>query len=154
MKNLIIDLDGTLTIDEESVPYIDKAPNTKIIEQLQAYKAAGFSIVIYTSRNMRTFGGDIEQIRAQTLPQILAWLQKHDVPYDDVVIGKPWCGFDGFYVDDKAIRPSEFATLSYEEICALLEGEGKYNCSHTGINDAKSSTQSDGIESKPHTKDS
>nr|WP_284675659.1 capsular polysaccharide biosynthesis protein [Helicobacter colisuis] len=76
---------------------------------------------------MRTFKGDIEKIKANTLPQILAWLEKHAVPYDDIVIGKPWCGFDGFYVDDKAIRPSEFSTLSYEEIRDLLKKEYSLN---------------------------
>ena len=49
------------------------------------------------------------------------------MPYDDIVIGKPWCGFEGFYVDDKAIRPSEFSTLSYEEICTLLQKEHSLN---------------------------
>ncbi|KPH55984.1 capsular biosynthesis protein [Helicobacter pullorum] len=123
MKNLILDLDGTLTIDEEEKDYINKRANIKVIAKLKEYKSQGFRITIYTSRNMRTFKGDIEKIKANTLPQILAWLEKHAVPYDDIVIGKPWCGFDGFYVDDKAIRPSEFSTLSYEEICSLLHKE-------------------------------
>lgn len=127
MKNLILDLDGTLTIDEEEKDYIDKKPNTKVIERLKEYKSQDFRITIYTSRNMRTFGGDIEKIKTNTLPQIINWLEKYSVPYDDIVIGKPWCGFEGFYVDDKAIRPSEFSTLSYEEICTLLQKEHSLN---------------------------
>lgn len=127
MKNLILDLDGTLTIDEEEKDYIDKKPNTKVIERLKEYKSRDFRITIYTSRNMRTFGGDIEKIKTNTLPQIINWLEKYSVPYDDIVIGKPWCGFEGFYVDDKAIRPSEFSTLSYEEICTLLQKEHSLN---------------------------
>ena len=127
MKNLILDLDGTLTIDEEEKDYIDKKPNTKVIEKLKEYKSQNFRITIYTSRNMRTFGGDIEKIKTNTLPQIINWLEKYSVPYDDIVIGKPWCGFEGFYVDDKAIRPSEFSTLSYEEICTLLQKEHSLN---------------------------
>ena len=35
-------------------------------------------------------------------------------------MGKPWCGFDGFYVDDKAVRPNEFKELSYEKIKELI----------------------------------
>lgn len=127
MKNLILDLDGTLTIDEEEKDYIDKKPNTKVIEKLKEYKSQDFRITIYTSRNMRTFRGDIEKIKTNTLPQIINWLEKYSVPYDDIVIGKPWCGFEGFYVDDKAIRPSEFSTLSYEEICTLLQKEHSLN---------------------------
>ncbi|WP_455941084.1 HAD hydrolase family protein [Helicobacter pullorum] len=127
MKNLILDLDGTLTIDEEEKDYIDKKPNTKVIKKLKEYKSQNFRITIYTSRNMRTFRGDIEKIKTNTLPQIINWLEKYSVPYDDIVIGKPWCGFEGFYVDDKAIRPSEFSTLSYEEICTLLQKEHALN---------------------------
>lgn len=99
MKNLIIDLDDTLTIDEDDKDYANKKPNIAVIEKLKEYKMKGFKITIYTSRNMRTFMGDIEKIKANTLPQIITWLEKHSVPYDDVMIGKPWCGFDGFYVN-------------------------------------------------------
>lgn len=120
MKRLVMDLDGTLTIDDPALPYPDKVPNLEVIEQLRAYKAQGFEIVIATARNMRTHGNNLGRINAQTLPVILAWLQKHEVPYDEVHVGKPWCGHDGFYVDDKALRPEEFTRLSYAEICELL----------------------------------
>ncbi|EAI4525827.1 capsular biosynthesis protein, partial [Campylobacter jejuni] len=35
MKTLLIDLDGTLTIDEENVDYIDKKPNLDLIQTLK-----------------------------------------------------------------------------------------------------------------------
>ena len=38
-------------------------------------------------------------------------------------MGKPWCGTEGFYIDDKAVRPSEFARLSLQEIADLLARE-------------------------------
>jgi capsule biosynthesis phosphatase len=57
------------------------------------------------------------------LPVIIDWLKKHDIPYDEIHVAKPWCGNDGFYIDDKSIRPSEFAQLSYEEIQQLLAKE-------------------------------
>lgn len=125
MKNIIIDLDGTLTIDSNT-PYSEKPVNNEVAEQLRQYKSMGFKITILTSRNMRTYNGDIGKINVHTLPVILEWLTKHNIPYDEVVVGKPWCGFDGFYVDDKAIRPSEFASLNYEEITALLAKENPY----------------------------
>ncbi|MFB2351434.1 hypothetical protein ACETUS_30055, partial [Priestia megaterium] len=77
-------------------------------------------IIICTARNMRTHGGQLGKINALTLPIVLDWLARHDIPYDEIHVGKPWCGTGGFYVDDKAVRPSEFATLTYEEIRALL----------------------------------
>lgn len=123
MKRLIFDLDGTLTLDEPDVSYAEKRPWLEIIERLREYKSAGFEIIISTARNMRTHGNNIGRINAQTLPIIIEWLTRHNVPYDEIHVGKPWCGTDGFYVDDKAIRPSEFASMSYRDIQKLL-GEG------------------------------
>lgn len=125
MKNIIIDLDGTLTIDSEK-PYEEKLVNKKVALQLVKYKEMGFKITILTSRNMRTYEGNVGKINIHTLPGIIEWLNKHKIPYDEIVVGKPWCGFDGFYVDDKSIRPSEFTSMSYEEIKELLEKENPY----------------------------
>ena len=123
MKRLVLDLDGTLTLDHDDVAYEDKAPNLPVIAKVREYKAAGFEIIIASSRNMRTYDNSIGKINALALPIIIGWLQKHDVPYDEIHVGKPWCGFDGFYVDDKAVRPSEFCFRSYEEIRQLLQRE-------------------------------
>ncbi|EAH9285305.1 HAD-IIIC family phosphatase [Campylobacter upsaliensis] len=123
MKNLIVDLDGTLTLDEKNIPYENKKPNLALIKQLQKYQKIGFKITIFTSRSMRSFNNDIEKIKTHTYPKILQWLHKHQVPFDELIVGKAWCGDEGFYVDDRAIRPSEFVTLSYEEIQKLLAKE-------------------------------
>lgn len=122
MKRIIIDLDGTLTV-ESDLPYAEKEPNIEIVQACREYKAAGFEIVISTSRNMRTWEGNIGKINKHTLPVIIDWLNRHNVPFDEVYVGKPWCGFEGFYVDDKSIRPSEFSALSYQEIAELLARE-------------------------------
>ena len=129
---LIIDLDGTLSIDEQGVAYEDKAANKKLIAKLLAYKKQGFRIVIFTSRSMRSFNGDLALIAKHSLPLIKAWLAKHKVPYDELLIGKPWCGENGFYVDDRALRPSEFASLSPKKIKALLNKEAKLNLAQKG----------------------
>lgn len=123
MKRLVFDLDGTLTHDDPQVGYADRRPNSAVVEKLRAYAAEGFAIVICSSRNMRTFEGQIGKINAVTLPVILDWLARHQIPFDELHVGKPWCGTEGFYVDDKAVRPSEFLTLSLEEIQALLAKE-------------------------------
>lgn len=124
MRRIVVDLDGTLTIDSAGVPYEAKEPNQSLIDRLRAYKADGFDIIIATARNMRTYGGSVGHITAKTLPVVIDWLNRHDVPYDEIHVGKPWCGHDGFYIDDKAIRPSEFLTMDYADIRALLEREG------------------------------
>ena len=81
----------------------------------------GFEIVIHTSRNMRTHENNIGKITALTVPVILDWLSRHDVPFDELHVGKPWCGMEGFYVDDRALRPDEFIRLTIDEIRDLLK---------------------------------
>lgn len=122
MKKLIVDLDGTLTQANTS-DYKNVLPRTDVIEQLKNYKEQGFEIVIATARNMRTYEGNVGKINIHTLPIITEWLDKHDIPYDEIIVGKPWCGHEGFYIDDRAVRPSEFAEFSFEEINQLFEKE-------------------------------
>lgn len=122
MKNLIVDLDGTLTKGDTN-DYKNVAPRVDVIEQLRKYKELGFNITISTARNMRTFEGNVGKINIYTLPIITEWLDKHNIPYDEILVGKPWCGHDGFYIDDRAVRPSEFASKSIEEINSLLSKE-------------------------------
>ncbi len=132
MKRLICDLDGTITYDAKDRAYPDKEPNLEVVAQLRRYKAEGFQIVIHSSRQMRTYEGNLGMINANTLPVIIEWLAKHDIPYDEIYVGKPWSGFEGFYIDDKAIRPREFVTLTYEEILARLHEDSWESKSLTG----------------------
>jgi capsule biosynthesis phosphatase len=125
MKKLIVDLDGTLT-EANTSDYVNVLPNKGLIANLKKYKNKGFEIVIATARNMRTYEGNVGKINIHTLPVIIEWLDKHEVPYDEIIVGKPWCGNDGFYIDDKSIRPSEFTSMSYEEIMQLLEKENAH----------------------------
>ena len=120
MKRLIFDLDDTLCTTQNG-EYANAQPIIEVIEKLKEYHRQGFTIVINTSRNMRTYQGNIGAINKNTLPIIIDWLGRHDIPYDELYVGKPWCGFEGFYVDDKAIRPDELVKLSYAEICQLLD---------------------------------
>ena len=120
MKRLIFDLDDTLCTTQNG-DYANAQPITEVVEKLKEYHRQGFTIVINTSRNMRTYQGNIGAINKNTLPIIIDWLARHDIPYDELYVGKPWCGFEGFYVDDKAIRPDELVKLSYAEICQLLD---------------------------------
>lgn len=119
MKNLVIDIDKTLTLGDNK-DYSLVSPNIKIVNKVKEYKNNGFNIILFTARNMRSHDNNIGKITAKTLPIIFKWLEKHNVPFDEIYVGKPWCGNDGFYVDDKAIRPSEFIEKSYEEITKII----------------------------------
>ncbi|HIF9239303.1 TPA: HAD-IIIC family phosphatase [Photobacterium damselae] len=122
MKRLIVDLDGTITQANTS-DYKNVKPALDVIEKLREYHQQGFEIVISTARNMRTFEGNVGKINIHTLPIIVEWLEKYDVPYDEILVGKPWCGHEGFYIDDRAIRPSEFTNFTLDEINALIAKE-------------------------------
>lgn len=129
-KVIVIDLDGTLCV-KAGDSYADALPHVPCIHALRRMKAQGFWIIIQTSRNMNTFDGNLGLITAHTVPVIVEWLNRHGVPYDELHIGKPWCGRNGFYVDDRAIRPREFLRYSLEEITRLLEEEREFVVSST-----------------------
>lgn len=123
-KVLVIDVDGTLCQEKkEGQEYKSMQPRQEMVVKLREYKEKGFYIVIYSSRNMRTYQGDLQKIQANTLPVLIEWLKRHDIPYDEIYMGKPWQGRGGFYVDDKTIRPSEFVSKSYEEIMKIIDKE-------------------------------
>ena len=126
MKRLIMDLDNTITLTENG-DYKNAKPIVSVIEKLKEYKAQGFEIIISSSRNMRTYEGNVGKINVNTLPIIIDWLERHNVPYDEIYVGKPWCGHDGFYVDDRAVRPDEFASMSYDKIRKLTKMDGEYD---------------------------
>jgi capsule biosynthesis phosphatase len=118
-NKIVVDLDGTITVNNDN-GYANAEPNLAVIEKLRQYKEQGYQIIVFSARNMRTYEGNIGKINIHTLPIITDWLTRHGVPFDEVLVGKPWCGHDGFYVDDRAIRPDEFAAMSLEQIAQLL----------------------------------
>ena len=120
MKRLIVDLDNTIC-EAIKGDYAAAIPKNDVINKLWDYKKQGFDIVISTSRNMRTYEGNVGKITVHTLPVIIEWLKEHKVPYDEIYVGKPWCGFDGFYIDDRSVRPREFATMEYDELMELMK---------------------------------
>lgn len=120
MQTIVVDLDGTLTVEDSNLSYADRLPNLPMARKLREYQAQGFRISIYTARNMRTHHGAVGVITALTVPIIVEWLKRHDIPFDELHVGKPWAGDNGFYVDDRAVRPDEFLRLSHSEILSLI----------------------------------
>lgn len=125
IKRLIVDLDNTISYTIKG-DYVNSKPIEQTINMLRKYHDEGWEIVINSSRNMRTYDANVGKINIYTLPNIISWLNKYNVPYDEIIVGKPWCGYDGFYIDDKAIRPSEFHSMNEKEIHKLLEKEKSY----------------------------
>jgi capsule biosynthesis phosphatase len=122
-ENLVVvmDIDGTLTLDRlEGQHYSDVSVNEPVLTRLKDLKSKGYWIILYTSRNMRSHKGNLGLIIKHTAPVLTDWLCRNDIPFDELHFGKPWCGQNGFYVDDRAIRPREFVELDLTQISALL----------------------------------
>lgn len=114
---LVFDIDGTICpVKKKEEKYADLIPDKEVVNKIKYYKQEGARIVLYTSRNMNSHKGNIGLINANTTPVLLKWLNKWDIPYDEIVYGKVWPGHKGFYIDDRSIRPDEFLKYSYEEL--------------------------------------
>ena len=68
--------------------------------------------ILYTSRNVRTFKGNIGLINKYTSVVLLEWLKNNNVPYDEIYFNKPWGFGDLNYIDDKF--------LSIDASCLIL----------------------------------
>ena len=120
--SFIFDIDGTICpIKKKDEQYADLVPYPEMVGKIRDYKAQGAKIILFTSRNMNSYQGNIGMINANTAKIILAWLEKWEIPYDEIIYGKPWPGHRGFYVDDRTVRPDEFLKLSVEELDELCK---------------------------------
>lgn len=115
--SFVFDIDGTICpIKTKEERYEDLVPYSNIVEKIRYYHDNGARIVLFTSRNMNSYNGNIGLINKNTARVLSAWLEKWEIPYDEIIYGKPWPGHKGFYVDDRTIRPDEFLHLSVDEM--------------------------------------
>ena len=130
-KCIVMDVDGTLCpVKRSAEEYEDLEPYADMLDKLREYKREGFYIILYTSRNMRTYGGNMGLIIANTAKKTMQWLDRHQIPYDEIHFGKPWASRVGFYVDDRAVRPDEFLRLNRQEIEDLLAPKATMVAAH------------------------
>jgi capsule biosynthesis phosphatase len=115
--SFVFDIDGTICpIKKKEERYEDLVPYKEIVDKIRYYKDNGAKIVLYTSRNMNYYNGNIGLINKNTAVVLHEWLEKWDIPYDEIVFGKVWPGHKGFYVDDRTVRPDEFLNNTPEEL--------------------------------------
>jgi capsule biosynthesis phosphatase len=106
-SKLIIDLDNTITVDVKGLDYHIKPVNPRVKESINAL-GNKFDITIFTARNMKSYDGDLDKIHKFTKPIALKWLEENQIQFDDIIFGKPYCGEEGHYIDDKNISVEEF----------------------------------------------
>lgn len=134
----VVDIDGTLCpIKGKGETYGELVPYPEMVAKLREYQQAGAKVILFTSRNMNTYHGNMGLINKNTARILADWLDKWDIPYDEILYGKPWPGHRGFYVDDRTVRPDEFLKYTPEELESLCissrcgkdggEGDGESN---------------------------
>lgn len=120
--SFVFDIDGTICpIKKKDEKYEDLVPYSDVVERIRSYRELGAKIILFTSRNMNSYQGNLGLINANTAKILLKWLEKWDVPYDEILYGKPWPGHFGFYVDDRSVRPREFMEYSAKELVEICK---------------------------------
>lgn len=126
---LVVDIDGTLThIKYPHESYAQLEPFPHIRAWLQEMKREGHTIVIYTSRRMKTHGGNVGKVLADTGPELMAWLAQHGIPCDELYLGKP---FGDLILDDMAValNPDRSPAEQLERVLPVFvvaaAGEGR-----------------------------
>jgi capsule biosynthesis phosphatase len=119
-KVLVVDIDGTLCpIKGSNQSYGTLPVEPMLVDRLRNLAAEGWHIILQTSRGMRTYDGNAGLISRHVLPTLLTWLEENAVPYHEIHVGKPWAGHDGFYIDDRAVRPREFVENDFQGLVEL-----------------------------------
>ena len=99
---IVIDLDGTICpIKEKHEEYGLLKPYPGAIETMNELREAGHYIIIQTARNMATQGSNLGKVVQNIGKVTLDWLEKYEVPYDEIYFGKPNANI---YIDDRAFR--------------------------------------------------
>lgn len=100
---ICFDLDNTLvSYPEISGDYTSVRPNTKTIRICQYLKSLGYYIIIHTARRMKTHSGNVGKCIADIGQITMDTLKKFEIPYDELIFGKPHADF---YIDDLGIDP-------------------------------------------------
>lgn len=120
--SFVFDIDGTICpIKKKEEKYEDLVPFADVVEKIRYYHENGAKIVLFTSRNMNSYNGNLGLINKNTAKILNEWLEKWEIPYDEILFGKPWPGHKGFYVDDRSVRPDEFLKYDVKQLNKICE---------------------------------
>ena len=109
-KRYCFDLDNTL-VTFPTIPddYTSVNPIEKNIDVLRKIHSQGNTIIINTSRRMKTHHDNVGKVIADIGKLTIDTLEKFEIPYDELYFGKPLADF---YIDDLAI--SSFSDVHKE----------------------------------------
>ncbi len=107
-RTLVVDIDKTICESPRGKDYSKCKPIEPVCEKLREENNKGTYIILYTSRNVRTFKGNIGLINKHTNVVLAEWLKNNNIPYDEIYFNKPWGFGDLNYIDDKFLSIEEF----------------------------------------------
>jgi len=107
---ICFDLDNTL-VTYPIIPgdYSTVKPIPRMIQLAQKMKAEGHTIIIHTARRMETHKYNTGAVIRDIGPITFKTLEKFDIPYDEILFGKP---IADMYIDDRAVNPYRDSTAS------------------------------------------
>ena len=99
---ICVDLDGTIAKNKlEGQSYEDVEPVPSASTSLNNLKSQGVYIIIHTARNMGTCDNNLGRVIARQAGLVTRWLEKHNIPYDELLFGKPNVDY---FIDDKGLK--------------------------------------------------
>lgn len=110
-KSIVCDLDDTISFCQDR-NFANALPNTPVINKINELYEQGWEIHIVTARGCISCSTRSEA-DAKYRQQIEEWLNKNGVKYHDLSFNKQLAAY---YVDDKALRPDEFAVLEIKNL--------------------------------------
>jgi len=126
---IVFDLDGVICeLKKPSESYSEVNPKKKVIQKMRNLKEQGHYLIIHTGRHMRTCNGDVTKVIEKIGKITEEWLEKWNVPYDELVFGKPYADI---YIDDLGVEFSTSDRLgekleSIQPVIVIpMAGEGK-----------------------------
>jgi len=116
---IVFDLDDTICYPNHDEKDTDKKygkakKNLDVISRMRLLRKRGYYIIIHSARRMLTHDGDLDKIHEDVWDTTVDWLKRAQVPYDELVFGKPYA--NTYYVDDKAMNLDMFKEWADDEL--------------------------------------
>lgn len=128
-STFIIDIDNTISLSQKkedgSYDYDNSQPIESVIRRIQELHSDGHTIKLFTARGVRTFNGNVKNIKKEHEERLINWLKEFNVPYQDITWGKPW-GENVFYIDDRSLSIHAFTHSNPDFFEQILKIENKY----------------------------
>ena len=108
----VFDIDDTLSEWNPDRDYENFKPNRDVIYNIHKLYYKGHHITLHTARGMLSMRGNLEKIEKEIRPPLEKWLEKWNVKYDVLIMGKPP---GDYYVDDRNLSINQFIRGQYDE---------------------------------------